>query len=194
MKTQKWDLLISLLKYNRPLFKLNHLSTWKRTWGFFLFPLLTFSYSVNTTKRTSDTRNWAGNRRLPNIKESNLRKTHRSILLPSMPTHHPKVCSRTLNPPTSKTMDGSWGMRRCRPVRQAALQAIQLPPHELFLTLAMKLLQALWAISFDFYIGLCLDHSLFKQFLQHGKAVSCFPFLAISPKTASHLLTYKLIW
>lgn len=37
MKTQKWDLLICLLKDNSPLFKLNHLSTCQRAQLFFFF-------------------------------------------------------------------------------------------------------------------------------------------------------------
>lgn len=39
-----------------------------------------------------------------------------------------------------------------------------------------------WAVSIHIYTALCLGHSSFKQFLKHGKAVGCFPFVAISPK------------
>lgn len=48
--------------------------------------------------------------------------------------------------------------------------------------LVMKLLQALRAVSIHFYTALCLGHSSFKQFSDHGKAVACSPFPTISPK------------
>lgn len=102
--------------------------------------------------------------------------THPSFLLPSMITHHPRLYSYTLNTPKKKTTGGSLRMRRCRCIRQAALQAIQLPPHIVFLTLSIELLKALWAFSFNFYIILCLDHSVFTKFLQYRKTVKNFPF------------------
>lgn len=67
-------------------------------------------------------------------------------------------------------------MKRCRCIRQTALQAIQLPPHIVFLTLSVELLKALWAFGFDFYIIVCLDRSSFTKFLRYRKTVNSFPF------------------
>lgn len=78
-------------------------------------------------------------------------------------------------------MNGSWRIRRWRPIQQ--VHPIKYSFHPMNYSSHWQ-----WRVASTLSCQHSLLHSSvsgpfwFKQLLKHGKAVGCFPFLAISPK------------